>query len=58
MFKTIYHVTNGPTVMYEIDARHALANFPEEWKETDAGEATAARDTASASLASAGSKRN
>jgi hypothetical protein len=35
MFKTIYHVTNGPTVMYEIDARHALANFPEEWKETE-----------------------
>jgi hypothetical protein len=35
MFKTIYHVTNGPAVMYEIDARHALANFPEEWKETE-----------------------
>lgn len=38
MFKTIYHVTNGPTQMYEIDARHALANFPEEWKERE-GEA-------------------
>ena len=41
MFKTIYHVTNGPAVMYEIDARHALANFPEEWRETE-GEIAAA----------------
>lgn len=44
MFKTIYHVTNGPAVMYEIDARHALANFPEEWKETDGKEGLAKRE--------------
>jgi hypothetical protein len=34
MFKTIYHVTNGPAVMYEIDARHALANHSGEWFKT------------------------
>lgn len=46
MFKTIHHVTNGPAVMYEIDARHALANFPEEWRETEgaAGAETTSAD--------------
>jgi hypothetical protein len=41
MFKTIYHIKDGPVSMYEIDARAALANFPGEWFATE-GEAIAA----------------
>lgn len=33
MLKKIYHKEHGETEMYEIDARSALANFPEEWAE-------------------------
>lgn len=49
MFKTIYHVTNGPAAMYEIDARHALAKFPEEWRETE-GEANSLPKTSKGGL--------
>ena len=34
MLKKIYHVDAGETEMYEIDAREAVAKFPDEWSET------------------------
>lgn len=32
--KTVYHVKDGPTSMYLIDASSAVARFPEEWSFT------------------------
>jgi hypothetical protein len=30
-YKKIYHITSGPAVLAELDALHALHNFPAEW---------------------------
>lgn len=45
MMQKIYHVEAGETEMYEIDAREALAKFPDEWSEKPwtAKEKTAAK---------------
>lgn len=34
MFTEIYHITDGPAVMYNIDANTALNQWPKEWKST------------------------
>lgn len=34
MFTEIFHITDGPAVMYNIDANIALNQWPKEWKST------------------------
>lgn len=33
MLTTIYHIKDGPKEMYDIDARAAVAQFPQEWSD-------------------------
>lgn len=44
--RTVYHITDGPTTMYQIDANHAVRKFPKEWSDkewSDKAKAAAAK---------------